>query len=176
MDPTHSIRITCTLLGTPIFPAYINLMFLVFIARLYWLVSSISQAFIQSSRIPHSCRSLFVCLFISLVSPSTLSFGVFLISDPTFDLPLENDYDSSSTILYFSPVSPGLDPCLPHGHDLGLPSTSLSAGVRPLDCHSFPLVYNKPTFSSWTWSGDWFLLYTPWHQSVSGSSIVNKQP
>ena len=129
MDPTHSIRITCTLLGTPFFPAYINLMFLVFVARLYWLVSAVSQAFIQSSRIPHSCHSLFVCLFISLVSPSTISFSVFLISDPAFDQPLDNDNDSSSTILCFSPVSPGLDPRLPHGHDLGLPSTSLSAGV-----------------------------------------------
>ena len=126
--PTHSIKITCTLLGTPFFPPDISLMFLVFVARLYWLVSFVFQAFIQSSRIPHSCRSLFVCLFISVVSPCTLSFSVFLVSDLTFDLALDND-DSSSTILYFSPVSPGLDPRLPHGHDLGLSSTSLFAGV-----------------------------------------------
>ena len=58
MDPTHSIRITCTLLGTPLFPAYINLMFLAFVARLYWLVSAVARAFIQSSRIPHSCCCL----------------------------------------------------------------------------------------------------------------------
>ena len=63
--------------------------------------------------------------------------------------------------LYFSPVSPGIDPRLPNGPDFGYSSTSLFTGSRPLDCCIIPLVYNKPLFTPWTWSGDWFLYTLP---------------
>ena len=121
------------------------------------------------------------CLFIFIVSPSTLPLSVCssrtCLWTPAWPrLRLQpyvsvlqprvsrywptpaHDYASSPTSLYFIPLSPGIDPSLPNGPALGNSQTHLFTSLRLLD-HA--LGYNKPLSFSWTWSGDWFLYTHP---------------
>ena len=139
MYPAHAIKITCTLSGTPLFSPFISLMFLVFVARLYWLVSAVSQAFFHSSRFPQSCFSLsvFVYLIIYVVSPSTLSLSVYSSRTwlkfrlTTTTIPALRFCTSALCLpvtIHACPTDPTLDfrlhPCLP-AHDLWIVALSL---------------------------------------------------
>ena len=94
-----------------------------------WFSQSLKR--FLSSQNPQSCcslRVLFVYFCSLLPVPSPL---VFSRPGPVYDLPLDHDYASSLTSLYFGPVTPVTDPRLPYGPALGSPLIILFTGSRP---------------------------------------------
>ena len=135
----------------------------VLFARLYCCFPSVSQAFSQLSVSAVLSQSSCLVLFISVVFSQYPLPLVCLCPGPGLRPPARPRLQPSALRPCTSaPWLPLPTHACPTDLPLDLPWYSCYR-LTTLDCCTILSVFNKPLFSSWTWSGDWFSVQQSWH-------------